>query len=70
MNNEVTNFMLYMYNKWSEDEAKTVFGEILGKHIFGKWRDAYNDRTMYWYSNLDNVCKQKLVDRANEIYGS
>lgn len=71
MNNEVTNFMLYMYNRWSAEEARTLFGRDLGSHIYGKWLDAFtmNDRTMFWYSNLDSNCRQKIVDRANEIYG-
>lgn len=70
MNNEVTNFMLYMCNRWSAEEARTLFGRDLGNHIYGKWLDAFTmvDRTMFWYSNLDSNCRQKIVDRANEIY--
>ena len=66
MNNEVTNFMLYVYNKWSVYEAKKVFGDNLGEHIWGKW--TVRRESLLWYSELDNECKQKLVDRANEIY--
>jgi hypothetical protein len=69
-NNEVTNFMLYMYNMWSEKESQILFGENLGKYIYDKWIDSFScsDRTMYWYSNLDNECRRKIVDRANELY--
>lgn len=69
-NNEVTNFLLYMYNMWSEEESQILFGENLGKHIYDKWIDSFScsDRTMYWYSNLDTECRRKIVDRANELY--
>jgi len=69
-NNEVTNFMLYIYNKWCIEESVLVFGENLGKHIFEKWVQAIvtSDRSLYWYSNLDNTCRRKIVDRANELY--
>lgn len=64
--NEVTHFMLYIYNRWCYDECVSLFGESLGKHIWSKY-EKYSDR-LYWYAELDNKCKQKLVDRANEIY--
>ena len=65
-NNEVTNFMYYMFNKWNVNEAKLLFGENLGSHIFDKWQH-YTDQ-LYWYAELDNECRQKIVDRANELY--
>ena len=68
-NNEVTNFLYYMYNKWCIGEAKKVFGDILGEHIFNKWvhhRSGLGD--LYWYSELDDVRRNKIVERANEIY--
>lgn len=67
MNNEVTNFMYYIYNRWNLSEARAIFGKDLGSHIY----DKYTNRTevLLWYSELDKECKQKLVDRANEIYG-
>lgn len=70
MNNEVTNFMLYMYNKWNHSEAMQLFGESLGNHIYAKWIEAFrtNDRTVDWYSDLDVKCRQTLVDRANQLY--
>lgn len=64
--NEVTNFMWYMFNKWTPYEAQTVFGENLGLHIYNKWVESKN--TLYWYANLDNKCRQMVVDRANELY--
>lgn len=69
-NNEVTNFMLYIYNKWCIEESVLLFGENLGRHIFRKWvqDDVTSDRSLYWYFNLDNECRQKIVDRANVLY--
>ena len=65
--NEVTNFMYYMYNRWNFDECVSLFGERLGKHIWEKFERRIPD-TLLWYSDLDNDCRRKLVDRANEIY--
>lgn len=69
MNNEVTNFMYYMYNKWCIGEAKKIFGDNLGEHIFSKWIEHRKDQ-LYWYSELDTSCRQKIVNRANEIYNN
>ena len=66
--NEVTNFMYYIYNKWNEYEAEKVFGEVLGAHIWSKWLNKGD--SLIWYADLDAECRQKLVDRANSIYGS
>lgn len=66
-NNEVTNFMYYIYNKWGITEAKHLFGESLGEHIFNKYLN-YMPHVLEWYAELDSESKQKLVDRANEMY--
>lgn len=71
-NNEVENFMLYMFNRWCLDEARYLFGEMLGDHIFNKWvgkREYSHDQTMSWYADLDEKCRSMIVKRANEIYG-
>ena len=71
MNNEVENFMYYMYNRWCIDEAHLLFGKSLGDHIYAKWTEKIEysiDRTMSWYGELDKKCRQKIVDRANELY--
>ena len=71
MNNEVTNFVYYIFNKWCIEEAKKVFGDNLGEHIFNKWVHHRKDTglgDLYWYSELDNECRRKIVDRANELY--
>ena len=70
-NNEVTNFLFYIYNKWSKEESVRLFGNDLGNHIFNKWvgkHEYSNDITMSWYADLDNKCRRNIVDRANELY--
>ncbi len=67
--NEVTCFMWYVFNKWTREEAVLVFGS-LGDHIFNKWVHCREHHLgdLYWYSELDDTCRQKLVDRACSIY--
>lgn len=70
MNNQVTNFMYYMYNCWNRTEAIDLFGKDLGDHIYNKWlhhRNGLGD--LYWYSELDNECRSKIVERADATYG-
>ena len=68
--NEVTNFMYYVYNRWNLTEAKLLFGNILGQHIFDKWAGYGYGKELLWYAELDSGNKQKLVDRANKLYGN
>lgn len=67
--NEVTAFMYYICNQWGIDEAKKVFGENLGEHIYNKFEE-YGAvlGALRWYASIDKECRQKLVDRANELY--
>ena len=62
----VTWFMWYLFNKFDKDEAIRVFGDNLGRHIYGKFCNTKND--LYFYSELDNDCRKKLVERAIELY--
>lgn len=66
--NDVTTFMWYVFNRWCMSEACHLFGDDLGAHIFAKWEDYGAGRELLWYSELDTRCRQRLVDRANEIY--
>lgn len=68
--NEVTKFMFYLFNRWDKSEAIQIFGDNLGRHIYGKWlwcRENGADQ-LVWYAELDRECQNKLVARANEIY--
>ena len=68
--NQVTAFMLYIYNKWGIGESKKVSCNNLGEHIFTKYLHHRNGNgELFWYSELDNVCRRKLVVRAIEFYG-
>lgn len=69
--NQVTAFMLYMYNKWCESEARYVFGENLGNHIYGKYHYYMVGQrgVMFWYSELDSTRRRQLVDRAIKLFG-
>ena len=68
--NQVTAFMLYMFNRWCIGEAKKVFGENLGEHVFSKWIDLRhrNSGSLYWYAELDKRCREMVVKRAIELY--
>jgi hypothetical protein len=63
---QVEAFGYYMYNKWNSYEATVVFGENLGSHIFDKWIN--NRDVMMFFMNLDNECRKKLVERAEQFY--
>ena len=68
----VRNFMWYMYNKWNRQEAIYVFGENLGNHLYNKWMRYYEnvrDYNLTFFAEIDNECRTKIVQRANEIYG-
>ena len=68
--NQVTAFMLYIYNRWNIQEARDLFGNNLGEHIFSKY--LHNRKVLgelFWYSELDTDCRRKIVERAVEIYG-
>ena len=69
--NEIKNFGYYLFNKWCLEESVRLFGDDLGNHIWKKWhsvvREGCGDH-LYWFMNLDDSCKQKLIDRVNEIY--
>lgn len=65
-NNVVTYFMWYVYNKWSIEESERLFGNM-GEHIYEKFLSHGRDG-LAWYASLDNDCRQRLVDRAIEIY--
>lgn len=66
----VTKFMYYVFNEWDKEEAIRLYGENLGRHIYGKWLwcREHNGDQLGWYAELDQVCRAKLVERAIEVY--
>jgi len=65
----IDNFMYYFYNKWNEYEAEKVFGRALGKHIYEKYLEL-DKHVLRFYGSLDKDCRNKLVDRVNEVYST
>lgn len=60
------SFILYISNKWSLEEAISLFGEMLGNHIYDKFYD--NPNKLDWFANLDSNCQETILNRALEIY--
>lgn len=67
MTNQVTKFMLYMFNRWSMEEARQVFGDGMGEHLFNKWAASGCNELMF-YAQLDAANRRKLVVRACDCY--
>lgn len=63
---DIMNLTYYLFNRWTYAESLKVFGENLGSHIYDKWTDAKD--SLRFFSSLDRDCRQKILDRANEIY--
>ena len=69
--NLVTYFAWYMFNRWSLDEAIHVFGFELGNHVYMKWEEVVmkgDGDNLHFYSNLDIVCRNRLVQRAIDLF--
>ncbi len=68
---DIMNLGYYLYNKWSLGESKKIFGKNLGLHVWERWNEVVRfgcGDHIYWFMNLDEGCRQKIVDRANELY--
>lgn len=64
---DIMNFIYYMFNKWTYEESVRLFGLTLGKHIHMK-RSGEKD-TLRWFAELDQDSREKILKRANELYG-
>lgn len=69
--NTVTSFFYYMWNAWSQEECKVVFGDMY-KHFWEKWCSLC-DKTASgaaekFYSFLSDSNRQKLVERSTTLY--
>jgi hypothetical protein len=67
--NQVSSFLYYMFNAWSQSEAITIFGNNLGRHVYDQYQ-RNNGNIMIWYSDLDYDCRDLLVKRAVALYDS
>lgn len=68
---EIMNLVYYLCNQWSLDECRKMFGNELGRHVWERWNDVVRfgcGDQVYWFMNLDKGTRQRIVDRANELY--
>ena len=69
--NAVSSFFYYMWNAWSEDECKVVYGEM-SRHFWEKWSQMA-DKGIFgaaerFYAELTDHYREKLVERAVSLY--
>ena len=69
--NAVSSFFYYMWNAWSEDECKVVYGEM-SRHFWRKWSQM-TDKGAFgaaerFYAELTDHYREKLVERAVSLY--
>ncbi len=67
----VSSFFYYMWNRWSKEECKAVFG-YQHVHFFEKWcglcRGSSSGAAEKFYAELSINSRQLIVNRANEVY--
>ena len=74
--NDVTSFMYFMWNMWSQEECEICFAEAMcgHKHIWEKWisacrrMDGPNGATEVFYAELDTTNQDILVAYATSKY--
>ena len=69
--NTVSSFFYYMWNAWSKEECKVVFGDMY-RHFWDKW-SALADKSIFgaaerFYLELSEDNRRILVERAVSIY--
>lgn len=69
--NAVSSFFYYMWNAWSKEECKIVFGGMC-RHFWEKW-NAQAEKSIYgaaerFYSELSENNQKLLVERAVSLY--
>ncbi len=69
--NTVSSFFYYMWNAWSEDECKIIFGGMY-KHFWAKWCSSA-DKNIFgaaerFYAELSENNRELLVERAIAVY--
>jgi hypothetical protein len=72
-NNQVTAFMFYMWNAWCEEECKLVWKDDFWPHFWNKWCHFCEEHSRFgaveeFYAELSNDNRNKLVQRALEVY--
>lgn len=69
--NAVSSFFYYMWNAWSKEECKVVFGGMY-KHFWEKW-NSQAGKSIYgaaerFYAELSECNRTLLVERAVSLY--
>ena len=69
--NAVSSFFYYMWNAWSMEECKTVFGDKY-RHFWDKW-SALADKAIFgaaerFFAELSENYQKLLVERAVTLY--
>lgn len=69
--NAVSSFFYYMWNAWSKEECKAVFGDMY-RHFWDKW-SALADKSIFgaaerFFAELSENNQKLLVERAVALY--
>lgn len=69
--NAVSSFFYYMWNTWSEEECKAVYGDM-HRHFWEKWC-RMTDKGVFgaserFYAELTDRYREKLAERAASLY--
>lgn len=69
--NAVSSFFYYMWNAWSKEECKAVFGDMY-RHFWDKW-SALADKSIFgaaerFFAELSENNQKLLVERAVVLY--
>jgi hypothetical protein len=65
----IDNYLKYMWNTWSEDECKSLFGDR-AEYIWLKWMSLCRTEGMIgaaaaFWADVDSGIQEELVNRAN-----
>ena len=69
----INAYMKFMYNQWTEQICRAIFGTQLGDHIWSKWlgfREYQGIESAIfnmWFA-LDRECTYKILNFAFEYY--
>ena len=69
--NAISSFFYYMWNAWSEEECKVVYGDM-HRHFWEKWCQM-TDKGVFgaaerFYAELTDRYREKLAKRAVALY--
>ena len=70
---ELDCYLFYFWNAWNQDECLTIFGKVLGGHLWSKWEQMYDEYGAIaapapFFAQHDHGNRDKVVRRAVEYY--